>query len=221
MNLLLQKERAIVTSVPGTTRDFLEERLSIKGVSTVITDTAGIHQTENPVENIGITRTKEKIKNADLILFIIDASRKVDQEDLYILKEIKKQKKIVVFNKIDLSNKNDLKNEGMVGNQDKVYISAKNGTGINTLKEKIAQIMRVDDGMTRENILIPTIRQKKAMERGLKHVLDAKEGLAASVPMELVSIDLADAEHAMGEILGTTEKTDVLENIFNTFCIGK
>ncbi len=221
MNKLLKKEHSIVTSVPGTTRDVLEESLMISGIHTIITDTAGLHDSNDPVEMIGMKKTREKIEGADVILFMVDAVTPFIKEDYEIYKILKERPVILVINKIDkVSNEFDIKTKDEFEMLPVARISALYNTGIDPLKETIKKIF--------ENItnyysgdIIPNIRQKRALEKSLESVQLFIHGLHAGVPFELVYIDLKDAIESLKEVLGLNIKEDLLDQIFNQFCIGK
>jgi tRNA modification GTPase len=221
MNQLLKKERAIVTSVPGTTRDVLEETLIVSGIHTVITDTAGLHESNDPVEMIGMKKTREIIAGADIILFMIDAVTPFIREDYDIYNIIKERPVIIVVNKIDKASADFvLCTEYELENLPAVKISALYNTGIDFLKETIKKLFENMTGLYSGDIL-PNIRQKKALEKGLDSVKSFVHGLKTGLPFELVSIDLKDAIDSLKEVIGLKIKDDLLDQIFSRFCIGK
>jgi len=222
MNRLLKTDRAIVTSVPGTTRDIIEEDFIISGMPAVIADTAGLHDTIDPVETIGIRKTREQIKNSDIILFMADAVSLFVEADRKIYESIKgKQVVVIVINKIDLLPENreiilhdDLKALPCV------KISALHNIGIDSLKEKIKDIFinKIDyDSMA----IVPNLRQKIAVEKSLENVVSVLKGLKSGLPYEMVSIDLGEAIGSLNEVIGKNIKADILDQIFSRFCIGK
>ena len=222
MNRLLQKDRVIVTSVPGTTRDLIEETINIQGIPVVLADSAGLHDTDDPIEVIGIKKTQEYIHAADLILFVVDGSDLLTVEDFKIYEGIRKKQTILV------QNKSDLIKDGFAGELPeawkdipRVTTSALYNNGIDSLKSLIADIAMGDfDGDIR-NTIIPNVRHKIALERALHAILAAKEGIRSGNPFELIAIDIKEAIDALGEILGETTAEDILEQIFSRFCVGK
>jgi tRNA modification GTPase len=221
MNRLLKTDRAIVTSVPGTTRDIIEEDFIISGMPAVIADTAGLHDTIDPVETIGIIKTREQIKNSDIILFMADAVSLFVEEDRKIYESIKEKQVVIVINKIDLLPES---RETILHDDLKalpcVKISALNNIGIDSLKEKIKDILinKIDhDSMA----IVPNLRQKIAVEKSLENVVSVLKGLKSGLPYEMVSIDLGEAIGSLNEVIGKNIKADILDQIFSRFCIGK
>ena len=222
MNRLIQKDRAIVTPVPGTTRDFIEDYLSIRGIPAIITDTAGLHETDDPIEVIGIKKAHEHIDSCDLVLFMVDASCPLTGEDYKIYDEINDKNVILVVNKMDLVG-DGFKLE-MPDSWEKIsstYISALYNRGIEALKDLIAQIALGEACLDNENTMVPNFRHKLALDKSLKVASSVARGLKTGIPYELIAIDLKEAIDVLGEILGVTSKLNVLDKIFNQFCIGK
>lgn len=220
MNCLIERDRSIVTHIPGTTRDVIEEPFNLNGVPVVLTDTAGIHETCDPVERIGIERTIDAMENADIVLFMVDGSKDINKNDLDIFKKIDGKKLILAVNKKDIikeSFENSLKPFKDI---DKVYISAKYGDGINDLKKRINDLAFSDISES-DDYAVPNLRQKLALERSFESLANVFEGIKTDLPFEMISMDLMDIHGMLGEILGITEKTDILDSIFSDFCIGK
>ncbi len=222
MNCLIQKDRAIVTSVPGTTRDFIEEYLSIEGIPVIITDTAGIQETKDPVEVIGVQKAREYIDQADLILFMVDASSSLLKEDKIIYQQLKAKPSILVINKSDLVDK-DFKFElpELWGDPSRVKVSALYRKGIEALKTLILEICVGGKLPDSENGIVPNLRHKIALERCLRSTLAVAEGVRIERPWELVAMDLKDAIDSLGGITGATTREDILDEIFSRFCVGK
>lgn len=221
MNLLINKDRSIVTSIPGTTRDSIEDTFNLRGFPIVITDTAGFHDTSDPVEIIGIKKAREHVENSDLVLFMVDAASKIKHEEWIVFDKIKHKRLIIVLNKTDLLDsapRLDLPKEWE--NIPKVNISARYNRGIEDLKEMITDSYVKDMPENRSSI-VPNLRHKKALEQSLKAAFSAMEGLRSGRHYELISIDIQSIIDFLGEITGITTKPDVLDNIFNNFCIGK
>ena len=221
MNKLLKKEHAIVTSIPGTTRDILEESLIISGIHTIITDTAGLHDSNDPIETIGMKKTREMIGGADIILFMVDAVTPFIKEDYEIYEIIKERPVIIVINKIDkVSEDFDIKINDKLKMLPVARISALYNNGIDPLKEIIKKIFENTTNYYSGDI-IPNMRQKRALEKSLDSVNLFVHGLQTGLPFELVSIDLKDAIESLKEVLGLKIKEDLLDQIFNQFCVGK
>ena len=223
MNRLIQEDRVIVTSIPGTTRDLIEETLNIHGIPVIIADSAGLHETKDPVEVIGIGKTKDYIHASDLILFMIDASDPFTIEDQKIYKTIIGDKRLIlVINKIDLV-EDDFKPE-IPETWEKipsVKISALYGNGLNSLKDLIAKLAVGDHQLEVQNRIIPNLRHKIALEKSLEFLVSASDELRKGTSFELIAIDIKETLDKLGEIIGAVAKEDVIDQIFNRFCIGK
>ena len=222
MNRLAKKERAIVTSVPGTTRDVIEEIININGIPAIISDTAGLHDSNDPIEILGIKKAYEHINVSDIVLFMVDASRKLTKEDYKIKKDFKYKEMIMVINKIDLV-EDDFKVEipEKWKRIKKVKISALYDKGIDELKKMIENAYTGDFGMNIQNTTIPNLRHKKKIEKCLEKTLRAKRGISKETPFEMIAIDIKEAMDSLEEIIGVSVKDEILDKIFNKFCIGK
>jgi tRNA modification GTPase len=220
LNSLLMEKRAIVTDVPGTTRDVIEEYMNLDGVPIKIIDTAGIRATEDFVEKIGVEKSKEKIREADLIILMLDASRKLDNEDLEIVNFIKDNKYIVLLNKSDLPSKINKLNLNLLNSQFIIDVSASTGEGITTLKDTIKQLFFKGD-VTTTNAMITNVRHKQALLRAKESCNYALKALKDTQAIDLASIDLRNAWASLGEITGETVEEDIIDKIFSEFCIGK
>ena len=221
LNSLLREERAIVTHVAGTTRDVIEEVINIKGIPLVLVDTAGIRQTDDIVENIGVTKSKEFIEKADLVLLVLDASKELEKEDREVIEKIKENSKkaIVLLNKIDLAKKIDLKEFNL---ENVVEISAKDNIGIEDMEEKIYSYIiseKVEDSS--EKLVITNIRHKTALEKTKEAIKNIFETIDAGLPMDLISVDLKEALDSLSEITGEISSEDILDHVFGNFCVGK
>lgn len=222
LNRLIQRDKAIVTHVPGTTRDLIEDHINIEGIPILITDTAGLHITDDPVEIIGIQKTKENIRMSDLVLWVIDAQNGFTEEDRQVFEQIGPQNMLLVINKQDLlknGQKVDLPDEFIKVPQ--VMISAKFGSGITRLKDEIkGQCLRevnIEPGRT----LIPNFRQKSALKEALKWIRSVAEGIENHQTEELIATDLLYAKNELRLITGDNISGDILDDIFSRFCIGK
>lgn len=223
MNRLLKKERSIVTGIPGTTRDIIEDIANIRGIPLKIVDTAGLHKTEDEVETIGIRLAKETISQADLILFMIDISTPLVEEDLDIYREIRHKKGILVLNKIDLpAHPSSCQVANLFPEIPHVRVSALYGDGIEELKDAIFKtITGQTDDEPRLPSIVPNLRHRMVIKKALSSACRASKNLKEGMFLELIAIDLREAVDGLGEILGATTTRDLLDEIFSRFCIGK
>ncbi|WP_142413710.1 tRNA uridine-5-carboxymethylaminomethyl(34) synthesis GTPase MnmE [Hathewaya massiliensis] len=220
LNALLREQRAIVTDVPGTTRDVIEEYINLNGVPVQVVDTAGIRETEDIVEKIGVQKSKEKIEEADLIVFMLDVSRDLDEEDKEIFSYIKDKNYVILLNKTDLNAKID-KNTLDFIDESKLYkVSAKTGEGIEILKN-IIKDMFFKGEIDSENVFITNNRHKEALIRAKENIESALNTLSTVFAIDLASIDLRNAWSNLGEITGDTLEEDIIHKIFSKFCLGK
>lgn len=221
LNRLLRHDRAIVTEIPGTTRDVLEETLNVKGIPMVVVDTAGIRTTEDVVEKIGVERSRAAMDQADLVLFLVDCSRPLADEDRAIAAEVEGRPAVLVLNKQDLAPALTAEKLPFLDDVPRVTVSAKTGAGIEELEETLYE--QVMDGRVAplQSALVSNPRHKAALARALEHVRAAQETNAAGLPADFITIDLNAAVDALGEITGETATEDLLDTIFSRFCIGK
>lgn len=215
-NALLGKDRAIVTPIPGTTRDFLQESLNFMGVPVNLIDTAGIRQTIDPVEKIGVERSLEKLRSADLVLFVVDCSRQLDDEDKHIHGLLQDIDHIVVLNKVDLGVREDVMETFPNG----IKVSALKGDGIEELKQKLLEKLglHVEDGLP----IYLSVRQEnllKKSEKVLKSLIDTLR--IKEVFPEILMLDLREVLSCLEEIVGVISTEELLGSIFSRFCIGK
>ena len=218
LNVLLKEKRAIVTDIAGTTRDVIEEYINLDGIPVKIIDTAGIRETEDVVEKIGVERSREKINEADLVLLVLDSSRELDKEDMEIIEAIKDKKAIVLLNKIDLENKLD--NSVIDKFENIIKISAKEDIGIDGLKNEIKN-MFFSGKIDSESLIISNSRHKQALIRAEENCNEALVRLNNNEYLDLISIFVTAALKALGEITGTELEEDLVNKIFKEFCCGK
>lgn len=218
LNTLLMEKRAIVTDVPGTTRDVIEEYINLEGIPIKIVDTAGIRDTEDIVEKIGVNKSNEKIDEADLIILMLDASREIDKDDKVIINKIKDKKYIVLLNKVDL----DIKiSEDVISNlNNTINISVKTGSGIDNLKTEIKNLFFKGE-ITSESLRISNTRHKQALYKALENCDLALKKIHADEYLDLISIYITAAMKALGEVTGEELEEDLLNKIFSEFCVGK
>jgi tRNA modification GTPase len=222
LNYLIRKDRAIVTALPGTTRDLIEEYFSIEGLPVIITDTAGLHDTQDPVEIIGIQKTRESIDQADLVLFLIDGTQPFVDADDRAFAAIEKQNIILVVNKVDLID--DLERIHIPERYCSYpvhFISAKFGNGIDMLKSEIKDRVLGNVAIDPQRSLVPNLRQTLALEAARDSLKAVGDGLEQKVGDELLLIDLAAARQSLENIIGNAHDSDILDEIFGRFCIGK
>ena len=220
LNVLTRGNRAIVTDIPGTTRDIIEEYISLDGIPIRIIDTAGIRETEDVVEKIGVERSKEKIEEADLVILMLDASREIAEEDIEIIKYIKNKKYIVLLNKQDLPNainKSDLEEL----NQEYIIpISTKDELGIDEIKNAIKELF-FKGKINSSEVMVTNIRHKEALYRAKECLESTLCALKDTMAIDLASIDIRNAWSALGQINGETVEEDLIDKIFSEFCLGK
>ena len=221
LNVLLGEERAIVTDIAGTTRDVLEEQMSLSGISLNIIDTAGIRETEDVVEKIGVKKAKTYAKDADLVIYVADSSTQLDENDEEIMELIRDRKAIVLLNKMDL----DLvTTEEMIRERlDKpvIPISAKEGQGIDRLEQTIKDMFYDGNLSFNDQIYITNMRQKAALSEALESLKQVMTSIQNQMPEDFFSIDLMNAYEELGSITGESVGEDLVNEIFSKFCMGK
>lgn len=223
LNVLLKEDRAIVTPIPGTTRDVIEEILSIYGIPVRLIDTAGLRKPLDFIEEEGIRRARERVEDSDLILLILDGSREIDEDDLLIFNEVKKKKKVVVVNKTDLPLKISMEEaKNWFGNDPIVLISALKQEGIDDLKKTIYSfLIHREVRVTPGYLIINNLRHKNALFQAKKNLLNAIKSLNERESNEFIAFEIRSALDAIGEVVGETTNEEVLNHIFEQFCIGK
>ena len=222
LNLLLKKEKAIVTSIPGTTRDAVEEILYVEGIPLILVDTAGIRKTKNTIEKIGVSRSLRHIDEAELVLMVLDGNRKIGKMDLSIIKKIEDKKTICCVNKADL--KQNLEMDRVIKYFNEKFIikiSALKGTGIRDLESRIRKIIMDNGDINIEEKIIVNSRHKGILKEARDLLENAERAMRDKISEEFPSYDLKAAYDLMGEIIGETTGEDVLRMIFSKFCIGK
>lgn len=217
LNLLAKDSRAIVTEIAGTTRDVIEERVTLGNIVLNVFDTAGIRETNDKIESLGIDKSKEYIKNAELVLFAVDNSKDLTDEDMDIFTSIKNKNKIILLNKSDLGNKNNDKFHF----DDVVLISAKTGEGLDDLSDKIEEKFKLGEISASDTALITNRRHKEALVSAINAVKRAINALKLHTPCDLVSIDVTECAESLGEITGKTVSEEIVDKIFARFCLGK
>ena len=219
LNCILKEDRAIVTEIEGTTRDTSEEFIQINGVPLKIIDTAGIRETEDSVEKIGVDKALEIAKNSDIIIAIFDISKELNNEDYKILKLIKNKNSIIVLNKVDLKAK--AKIPETYKNKPIIKISAKENKGIEDLYKEISKIFNLDKIANNGETIISNERHKSLIRSAANEIKQAKESINNKMPYELISTNILNALTELGKITGESVTDDVIKEIFSKFCLGK
>ncbi len=220
LNRLLRQERAIVTPVPGTTRDTLQESANLRGLPVVLTDTAGIRETVDTVERLGVERSRASAAASDLVLLVVDASEPLTGDDRTLLEEPFGARRVVALNKCDLPpavNGDDPALAGLVA----VPVSALTGDGLEALEQALYDAATAGTHRPAEGAALTTVRQRDAARRAAEHAHAALSGLDAGAPEDLLSVDLSAVVRALGELTGEDATEDLLDTIFSRFCIGK
>ena len=222
LNSILGENRAIVTDIAGTTRDVIEEFVNIKGIPLKIVDTAGIRETEDVVEKIGVEKSRESFSTADLVIMVLDASRKLSEEDMEILESLKNKKTIVLLNKMDLEPQIELeKIEEFVNSEDIIKISALKHQGIEELQDKIEAMVYHGSVKNSSNLMITNSRHKDALFKAYESINDAISAIEQRMPYDFIEVDFKNIWDYLGYINGDTVREDLLDTIFANFCIGK
>lgn len=221
LNSLVGKERAIVTDIAGTTRDILEEQINLNGISLNVIDTAGIRKTDDVVEKIGVDRAKESIKDADLVIYVVDSSRELSNEDDDIIELIKEKNTIILLNKMDLAPV--VTKDEMLKLSDKkvISISAKENKGIDELEETIKDMFFHGKIEMNDEVYITNVRHKTALKNAYNSLELVKKSIENQMPEDFYSIDLMNAYEELGTIIGESVEDDLVNEIFSKFCMGK
>lgn len=217
LNALLNYERAIVTDIQGTTRDVIEETFIYKGYKFILMDTAGIRKTQDIVEKIGIDRSKNSIKSADIVLFVVDQSQELSADDFEIMSDIKDKNVIVVINKCDLDKKCDL---NKIPFKNKVEISTITGFGVDNLKEKLLSFV-TQNNINLGSLIITNSRHIEALKKAEENLSTAIKNLNLGFDLDLISIDIKASWLNLGDITGNSDNEKIIDEIFSKFCVGK
>lgn len=221
LNAVLGTERAIVTDIEGTTRDALEEHISIHGISLNIIDTAGIRDTEDIVEKIGVSKAKELASDADLIIYIIDSSKPIDENDREIMELIKGRKAIILFNKSDLEAAVSKEDIDVSENTPIINISAKHQLGIDEFENAIKELFFNGQLKFNDEVYITNARQKNDIRQAYESMKQVKNSIEAEMPEDFFTIDLMNAYELLGRVVGESVEDDLADKIFREFCMGK
>ena len=217
LNKLLQQEKAIVTDIPGTTRDIVEGEIYLDGVLLNIIDTAGIRKTEDVVEKIGVEKSLSLIEEADLVIVVLNNNSELTDEDKTILEKTKNTQRIIVVNKTDLENKLQISDK--LDNIVRTTTSTKEG--IEPLRKKIKELFNTDKLKTKDYTYLSSSRQISLAKRAYQSLISAEEALKNDMPIDMVEIDLKECFELLGEIIGITYSDEIIDNLFKNFCVGK
>jgi tRNA modification GTPase len=220
MNFLLNENRSIVTEVPGTTRDTIEEFVNLAGVPLNIIDTAGIRYTDDIVEKIGVQKAIDKIDDSDLIIMIFDASKELEEDDEIILNNIENKKVIYLMNKTDLNTKIDLTNYKEI-EKEVIKISLLKNEGLEEIETKVKEEFLAGNIDANNDLIVTNTRHKNLLKKANNSLKELLGSIEAGLTLECLEVDINDTIHYLGEITGSTVSESVIEKIFSNFCIGK
>ena len=215
LNTLLEEEKAIVTDIEGTTRDIVEGKIIINGIVCNIIDTAGIRETDNIVEQIGVNKSYDIIDSSDLIIMILNNNERITEEELDLLTRIKHKNHIIVINKIDLENKLNIYIE------DAIKISIKDNTGIEEIKNRITEIFNLDKITTNDMSYLSNARSISLLKQSLNKINECLDNINNNTPIDIIELDLKECWNILGEIIGETYTDELIDEIFSRFCLGK
>lgn len=221
MNVLVGEDRAIVTDIAGTTRDILEEHIYLQGISLNVVDTAGIRDTDDVVEKIGVTRAMSAAEDADLIIYVVDGSRELDENDYQIMEFIKDRKAVVLLNKSDLEQVVSIDEIMEKSGHAVIAISAKKESGIDKLEEEIKSLFYEGEIDFNDQVMITNVRHAQALREAYDSILMVKRSIEDEMPEDFYSIDLMNAYEKLGLIIGESVEDDLVNEIFSKFCMGK
>lgn len=221
LNILAGYDRAIVTDIAGTTRDTIEEQINLAGITLNLVDTAGIRNTKDIVEEIGVNKAKELAEEADLILYVVDSSTELDENDYNILNIIKNRKTVILLNKSDLDTVTDADSISKITDSKVISVSAKDNTGLDELSETIVRLFASGEIDYNDEVYVSGERNKEALEETLESLKLVKKSINEGLPEDFYTIDLMNAYEQLGKITGESVEDDLVNEIFSKFCMGK
>ena len=222
LNALVHENKAIVTEVPGTTRDVIEEYINIKGIPLKLVDTAGIRETEDLVEKIGVERSKQALQSSDLVLFVLSNNDYLHDDDLQLLEIIKTMNVIVIINKTDLENKLELERvKEVLGDSPIIFTSMKNELGLEELENAISQLFFAGNIKQDDFTYVSNSRHIQLLKQALQSVTDAIQSIEGDIPVDMIAIDIKNTWDHLGMIIGDAVSEDLVDQIFTQFCVGK
>ena len=216
LNSILNEDKAIVTDIKGTTRDYVEGSIYLNGIPLNFIDTAGIRKTEDIVEKIGVDKSIKLIEEADLILFLLNNNEKVSKEEKELIEKIKNKKHIIIVNKIDLDKNIDIDNE-----LNPIYISTLNKKGIEEILNRIKELFNLGKLETEDLTYISNARSISILKEALKRIEDVRNGIKNNMPIDMVEIDIKEIWNLLGTIIGETYEDELINQLFSQFCLGK
>lgn len=217
LNKLLEQDKAIVTDIAGTTRDIVEGEIYLNGILLNIIDTAGIRETADKVEKIGVTKSLDAMKNADLVIVVLNSNEKLAKEDKEILEQSANKTRIIVLNKNDLPKQIDLP----ANIENVIETNTNSSAGIATLKDKIKEMFNLGEISNKDYTYLSNARQISLAKKAYKNMEDASNALKEDMPVDLIAIDLKECFDTLGEIIGVTYSDEIIDNLFENFCVGK
>ena len=222
LNMLLKEQRAIVTDIAGTTRDTIEEYININGIPVKIIDTAGIRDTNDIVEKIGVDKSVELVNTSDIVMLIIDSSTDLEKYDIDILNKIENKNSLIVLNKTDLEQKVFEKDISDINNNVKIIsISAKENIGKEKIEQEIYNLCNIKEVISENEVIITNSRHKDVISRAVKNIIDVEKSIEENIPIDIISIKIMEILKTLGEITGKTVSEEVITKIFSKFCLGK
>ncbi len=221
LNILAGYDRAIVTDIAGTTRDTIEEQINLAGITLNLVDTAGIRNTKDVVEEIGVNKAKELVGEADLILYVVDSSTELDENDYDILNIIKDRKTVILLNKSDLDTVTDADRIADITDSKVISVSAKDNTGLDELSDAIVELFASGEIDYNDEVYVSGERNKEALEETLESLKLVKKSITEGLPEDFYTIDLMNAYEQLGKITGESVEDDLVNEIFSKFCMGK
>jgi tRNA modification GTPase len=223
LNALLGQERAIVTDIPGTTRDVIEEYINLNGIPLKIVDTAGIRETDNVVEKIGVDKAQQFVRNADLVLYVVDAVQGLTEQDGQMMNDFQGQPVIYLLNKSDVGISEEIRQQlvAAIGTAPMLEISAREKTGLEQLEQQITDLFFAGTLEVSDQIMVTNVRHIQILEESLAHFAGFLQGMELGLSVDFLVIDLQNAWEKLGKITGETVEDDLLDQIFSKFCLGK
>ena len=218
LNKLIDEEKAIVTSIEGTTRDIVEGNINIDGIALNLVDTAGIRKTDDIVENIGVQKSLDQIEKSDLILFVLDNNRCLEKSDEEILKKLKNKNYLILINKNDLSR--NLETEKL-DPEKIIYISALNNEGFDELKSKIKEMFSINQIEKLDLTYLTSSRSIALLKKAYSILPSIKDGIKNNLPIDMIEIDIKEMWNILGQIIGETYEDELINKLFSQFCLGK
>lgn len=223
LNAMLKERRAIVTDVPGTTRDIIEEYYSLGGIPLILVDTAGLRETQDIVEKIGVEKTIEELQKADLILYVLDITEEITHDDIEYIRTLPKEKVIILINKHDLIKGKEYEqaDKNILSDYKVIFVSAKEGSGLQELEDWILELYFGKGIELSGKAILTNVRQKDSLSIALQAIISAQKSLKNKMPSDFISIDIKQAWLSLGEISGETLEENIIDQIFSRFCLGK